>query len=162
MIAAPNRYLQRAVSPAPTFRCAGAVLFSLILAAGFSGHALATERVVSDYMLSCQGCHLPDGSGFPQRGVPAFPGFVGRFLHVEGGREFLIRVPGVAQSALSDERLASLMNWLLATYSAKELPKDFRSFTADEVAQWRHQPLVNVTATRNALLEKISRIHSIR
>lgn len=146
-----------AAPPLPTLR-AYALLIGLAI--GASGSAFATERVVADYMLSCQGCHLPDGSGFPQRGVPAFPGFVGRFLHVEGGREFLIRVPGVAQSGLSDDRLAILMNWLLTTFSPNELPKDFRAFTANEISQWRHQPLVNVTATRNELLERMSRKHS--
>lgn len=148
-------------SPAPTSRALRVLLIAVAFGGGVSasGSVMATERVVSDYMLSCQGCHLPDGSGFPQRGVPAFPGVLGRFLHVEGGREFLIRVPGVAQSGLSDERLATLMNWLLTTFSPNELPKDFRAFTADEISRWRHQPLVNVTATRNELLERMSRKH---
>jgi hypothetical protein len=148
-----------AVSPAPTWRAFRVLFIAFALGASVSSSAVATEQVVSDYMLSCQGCHLPDGSGFPQRGVPAFPGVLGRFLHVEGGREFLIRVPGVAQSGLSDERLATLMNWLLTTFSPNELPKDFRAFSVDEISRWRHQPLVNVTATRSDLVERMSRKH---
>ncbi|MGL6224155.1 MAG: c-type cytochrome, partial [Steroidobacteraceae bacterium] len=31
----------------------------------------ATPSVQAAYMLGCQGCHLEDGRGFPQRGVPA-------------------------------------------------------------------------------------------
>jgi hypothetical protein len=145
-----------AVSLAPT-TLHRALLLTAWLASGFtSGVVRATEPVVADYMLACQGCHLADGRGFPARGVPAFPGFVGRFLQVEGGREFLLRVPGVAQSGLPDDRLAVLMNWLLRTFCANELPKDFRAFTAAEVSRWRHQPLADVTATRNALIARMT------
>ena len=55
-----------------------------------------------DYMLNCQGCHRADGAGTPGT-VPALAGSVGRFLAVRGGREFLVQVPGVAQSILDDE-----------------------------------------------------------
>lgn len=144
-----------AVLPAPTWRAW--VVAGLLVSAG---PAAATAPVVADYMLSCQGCHLPDGSGFPAHGVPAFPGFVGRFLHVDGGREFLIRVPGVAQSGLPDDRLATLMNWLLKTYSAAELPPDFHPYTASEIAQWRRLPLVDVRATRAQLVQRMARLPS--
>jgi hypothetical protein len=53
------------------------------------------------YMLQCRGCHRPDGAGTPGV-VPPLAGFVGRFLGVPGGREFLVRVPGSAQSPLTD------------------------------------------------------------
>lgn len=147
----PLRVTLGAVLPAPTWR---ALVSGLVL--GAAGAAGATAPVVADYMLACQGCHLPDGSGYPARGVPAFPGFVGRFLHVDGGREFLIRVPGVAQSGLPDERLATLMNWLLTRFSPAELPRNFRPYTAAEVAQLRHQPLADVTATRNLLVRRMA------
>ncbi|MEL0209685.1 MAG: cytochrome C, partial [Novosphingobium sp.] len=48
-----------------------------------------------DYMLKCQGCHRPDGSG-DDRSNPPMRNIVARFLAVPGGREFLGRVPGVA------------------------------------------------------------------
>lgn len=145
-----------AVSPAPTFLPRALLLTAWLVSASASGAVQATTPVVADYMLACQGCHLPDGSGFPARGVPALPGFVGRFLHVEGGREFLLRVPGVAQSDLTDERLAVLMNWVLRTFSPNELPQDFRAFTAEEVSRSRYQPLADVTATRNALIARMA------
>ena len=52
----------------------------------------------TDYLLQCRGCHGPDGAGAPGA-APSFRGQVGRFLAVPGGREYLIRVPGTAQSA---------------------------------------------------------------
>ncbi|AEB58910.1 hypothetical protein MDS_2879 [Ectopseudomonas mendocina NK-01] len=39
--------------------------------------------------------------------------FVGNFLKVEGGREFLVRVSGMSQSALNNAQLAGVFNWLL-------------------------------------------------
>ena len=48
----------------------------------------------ADYMLHCQGCHGPDGSG-ARGAVPSFRGEVAKFLRVPGGREYLLRVPGI-------------------------------------------------------------------
>lgn len=117
--------------------------------------ALATPEVHADYMLACQGCHVPDGSGFPAHGVPSLRGSVSHFAGVPGGREYLIRVPGVSQSGLSDERLAALLNWTLTTFDPDALPKDFQPYSAAEVQRWRHQPYADVTATRNQLLLRI-------
>jgi hypothetical protein len=76
---------------------------TLLAAAGARG---ADPRV--DYMLQCQGCHLADGSGAPGA-VPDLRGSLGRFLGVPGGREYLVRVPGAAQSSppTSDSRRCS-------------------------------------------------------
>ena len=62
------------------------------------------EQAHVDYMLKCQGCHRPDGSGDDQS-APPLRGVVARFLTVPGGREFLGRVPGVATANLDDARL---------------------------------------------------------
>ncbi|WP_152223455.1 hypothetical protein [Pseudomonas sp. SCB32] len=35
--------------------------------------------------------------------MPAFPGLLGKFLSVPGGREYLVQVPGSVLSGLSDE-----------------------------------------------------------
>lgn len=129
---------------------------SFALLIGCAQPALATEAVVADYMLACQGCHLPDGSGHPAHGVPALKGFVGNFLRVEGGREFLLRVPGVTQSELSDARLARVLNWSLATFSPRETPPDAAPFTAEEVGRWRRQPLTNIQPLRAQLVARIT------
>ena len=62
------------------------------------------QRARVDYMLNCQGCHLPDGDSAGD--VPRMKDFVGNFLKVPGGREFLVQVPGSANAALDDARLA--------------------------------------------------------
>ncbi len=106
-----------------------------------------------NYILHCQGCHLVDGAGTAGK-VPALKQEVGRFLQVEGGREFLIQVPGTSQSALSDTEVADVLNWILENFSRDELPVDFVPYTAAEITQYR-QPLVNVTAVRTQLVAQI-------
>ncbi len=85
-------------------------------------------------MLSCQGCHRADATGTPQT-TPTMAGFVARFLQVPGGREYLVRVPGVATAALSDADLAEVVNWSLVRFDAANVPADFEPYTAAEVAR---------------------------
>lgn len=103
-----------------------------------------------NYMLHCQGCHLPDGKATPGI-IPPLVG-AGRFLSAEGGREYLIRVPGVALSTISDEELAALLNWMLEQFSATELPDGFIPYTASEVNEQRQRPLVYVDEVRKEII----------
>jgi hypothetical protein len=117
---------------------------------------LADERRAEvNYMLHCQGCHLPDAAGFEGR-VPPMKNFVGYFLNSDEGRQFVVRVPGVAQSALNDDELAELMNWLLASFSAEQLPDPFVPFTADEVRGLRVDPEPDPVATRARIIDDLA------
>ncbi len=132
--------------------CTRVVLALLAVACGW---AVADDRAVrNNYMLHCQGCHTPDGSGAAGK-VPSLKGFMGNFLRVEGGREFLIQVPGAAQSALSDAELAELTNWMLRTFSPAEVSGNFRPYDAVEVARLRSYILVDVAGTRAALVDRM-------
>jgi len=111
-------------------------------------------RAQSNYMLNCQGCHLADGSGLAGS-VPSMDGFVGSFLAVPGGREFLVQVPGSANSPLSDLELAELLNWILTTMSAQQLTPDFQYYTEAEVRQLRAHTLIDVAAVRSRLVAKM-------
>ena len=119
-----------------------------------AGEPVNALRARVDYMLNCQGCHLPDGDGAGD--VPRMKDFVGNFLKVPGGREFLVQVPGSANAALDDARLAELLNWMLAEISADQLPADFRPYTAEEVSEYRASPLQDVLAVRVQLIRKIA------
>lgn len=113
-------------------------------------HAPALADPRTDYMLHCMGCHQPTGEAATGK-VPALKGEVGRMLVLPGGRDYLLRVPGVAQSQLSDERLALLMNWLVETYGelAGRRPVPF---SASEVGRLRRRPLPEPLKARSALL----------
>ncbi len=107
-----------------------------------------------DYLLHCQGCHLPDGSGKPGA-VPSLVDSMGRFLEVPGGREFLVRVPGSAQAALDDAALAELLNWMIRRFGPTRVAADFEAYAAPEVGRLRREPLTDVAATRRALLARM-------
>jgi mono/diheme cytochrome c family protein len=103
-----------------------------------------------DYVLHCQGCHQAEGLGLPGA-VPALKDSVARVVSAPGGREYVSRVPGVAQSQLDDAAVARLLNWIVVYYDAEHLPADFRPFTAGEIAAGRKRPLVNASEARAAL-----------
>ena len=114
-------------------------LFLTMLA--FCQQALAAEAPSARsaqtlWMLNCQGCHRADGSGIGSE-VPAMPGIVARFLAVPGGREYLIRVPGVAASPLPDDSLAVLVNWMLKKFDPENIPGHFTPYTPEEVSSLR-------------------------
>ena len=80
---------------------------------------------------------------------------MGYFLHIDGGREFIVQVPGVAGSPISDQELADVMNWVLRNFSSNELPDPFIPYNAEEVGQLRKEPQLNIHQRREKLIAKI-------
>lgn len=113
----------------------------------------ATRSPRVNYMVNCQGCHLPNGQGLPGK-VPAMQGFLAKFLTVPGGREYLARVPGVANSTLSDADLAALMNWLIPEMGPG-VPADFKPYSAQEIGALRKDRLQDVNSARATLVAKM-------
>ncbi len=138
-------------------RSALAVISGMVLLFGF-GTVQATDSYSArtNYILMCQGCHLADGAGTPDK-VPALKDQVGRFLRVEGGREYLIQVPGTSQSPLNDKETAAVLNWILENFSHAELPADFTPYTTAEVARYRYEPLANASEVRAGLVRKLQK-----
>ncbi len=125
---------------------------AVALACALAPPALAWSPA-TNYRLHCEGCHLADGSATPGK-VPALAGSVARFSHSAEGREYLVRVPGVANATLDDADLAALLDWTLRRFDLAHLAPGFAPYTAEEVARWRRQPLVDVTAARRRLLDR--------
>jgi len=67
----------------------------------------------------------------------------------------VLRVPGAANSALSDAQLAAVLNWLAMRYSAAE-ERPPASFTAEEVARVRRTPLANVKERRREVIRGLA------
>lgn len=126
----------------------GLAALALALAAPARG-----ETPEVNYLLQCQGCHLPDGIGKPGA-VPDLKD-LGRFLAVPGGREYLVRVPGSAQSPLSDADLAALLNWMLRRFGPAEVAETLEPYTPEEITALRRPPLADVAATRARLLARL-------
>jgi mono/diheme cytochrome c family protein len=70
-----------------------------------------------DYMLYCMGCHGAEARGVPGK-VPPLAITLGRFMRTPEGRNYVLRVPGAANSVLSDAQLAAVLNWLAGRYGA--------------------------------------------
>ncbi|MEO0998657.1 MAG: cytochrome c [Pseudomonadota bacterium] len=127
-----------------------------LLTAGALAHADdATAR--NNYALHCLGCHLPEARGFPGR-VPRMNAFAGYFLHSPEGREYLIRVAGVATAQLSNEAITELMNWMLTTYSAEQLPADFEPYSVAEVGALRQRPEPDPYRARAVILARLAAV----
>ncbi len=116
-----------------------------VIASGSSVAVAADPTAEHDYVLSCAGCHKLDGTGSAT--VPTLHGVDG-LLDRPGGRDYLLRVPGVAQAPLSDQRLAALLNWVLPRFGdGVRAPR----FTAAEVGAARTAPLVDPRQARASL-----------
>jgi hypothetical protein len=109
----------------------------------------------ADYAFRCKGCHGFAGEGTPGH-VPRLAGFVGLYTRLPEGRDYLMRVPGVARSALDDARLAGVLNWMLATYGAGQVAPGFAPFSPEEVGDARRRSLTDEReALRARLLEEL-------
>jgi len=117
--------------------------------------AQAGYSVPVNYQLQCAGCHRDSGEGSAANDTPRMQGFVGNFLKVPGGREFLVRVPGISQSALNDQQIADLLNWLLARdgMAGNSSPEQWQPYSGEEVQRVRHTSMLNLPHVRAGLIE---------
>lgn len=143
------------------------IVLSLALTSGVVATTSASEknetqlrvknsaRAEFNWMMNCQGCHGVKGLGSPN-GAPPMPGTVARFLTVDGGREYLAKVPGVANAPLTDEELSDVLNWMLLQFSCDALPAGFTGYGAHEVGELRKDVLItNAHQIRAELIRKL-------
>jgi cytochrome c553 len=137
-----------------------ALIFGLLSTAAPGAKTRAAEFSAPqrDYILACGGCHGLQGVSNSNL-VPSLQGLVGYFLDLPEGRAYLPRLPNVAFSTLSDEQLADVLNYTVFEIGAGSAPAGSRPYVAAEVAQWRKQPLTEVTlsAYRRQLVETLIR-----
>lgn len=118
----------------------------------FAGSAFGdANRARQNYLLHCMGCHGEGGLGLEGK-VPSFRHTLARISASPQGRDYVLRIPGVTQSTLDDAETAEVLNWVLAEFSGARASLQIAPFTAAEVARARGRPLLEVTATRDALL----------
>jgi cytochrome c553 len=130
-----------------------AVAVSVSVSGAWSGNAWASPA--QDYMLYCMGCHGAQAQGVPGK-VPPLAHSIGRFMRSAAGRDYLMRVPGAANSVLSDAQLAAVLNWLAEEFNAGEITADMPKFTAAEVGARRHVPLGSVLAARREVVRDLA------
>lgn len=125
---------------------------TLLAAVALAGTARASPQ--QDYVLYCMGCHGPGAEGVAGK-IPPLAGALARFMRSPEGRNYVLRVPGAANSVLTDAQLAALLNWLAERYRVADEPPP-QPFTAEEVASVRHTPLANVLATRREVVRSLA------
>ncbi|RQS25271.1 cytochrome c [Burkholderia sp. Bp8992] len=117
---------------------------------GAADAALARQH----WVLNCMGCHTATGGGIPGK-VPPLANSLGYFTHLPAGREYVMRVPGASNSALSDRELADVLNWVLTTMNRDALPRDFTPYTAAEIAAHRRPAFSDVATMRAGLVREL-------
>lgn len=98
----------------------------------------------TNYLLNCGGCHGLDGVSNSKL-VPDLKDQVGFFLNLPEGRGYLVRLPNVAFSMTTDEALTGLVNYVVFTIGAANVPKGSRPYSVHEVSQLRRMPLTEVS-----------------
>ncbi len=117
--------------------------------------ATAHASPAQDYMLYCMGSHGAQAEGVPGK-VPPLAHALGSYMRTPAGRNYVLRVPGAANSVLSDEQLAAVLNWLAQSFDADALSSGVPLFTSAEVTGLRHSPLASVLETRRAVVRELA------
>ena len=139
-----------AITAAAPVSAAGTTMGVLVTPRQNAESKAVTSSVRNLYVLHCAGCHGIDGAGSRTAYVPDVRR-LGNFLRVDGGRAFVISVPGVMGSGLSDQQVADVTNWLLTTMAKASVPEGHQPYDAAEVQRARAAPLVDVAAARSQL-----------
>ena len=135
-------------------RLAAPLLVSVL---AFAAPAVAQERSAhANYILRCAGCHGLTGTGAPAAGIADFNDAVGAFTRTDDGRTYLMHVPGIAASRLSDEDIAAVLNYVVETWAGTSRPEDYVPFTAEEVTQRRALAIPDVVAFRREVVEALA------
>ncbi|HWX70196.1 MAG TPA: cytochrome c [Steroidobacteraceae bacterium] len=130
-------------------------LATLTVALGASLFSVALRASpAQDYMLYCMGCHGAQAQGVPGK-IPPLAGALALFMRTAEGRDYVLRVPGAASSALPDAQLAAVLNWLATSYGAPGDPLP-APFTVDEVTSVRRMPLADVQVRRREVVRSLA------
>lgn len=139
--------------PRPTLRFKALPVIAAL--AALLANAGANASPAEDYMLYCMGCHGAEARGVPGK-VPPLAGSLALFMRSPAGRDYVLRVPGAANSALSDAQLCAVLNWLAERYAAPDGGAAPAAFTPSEVTRARRLPLASVQATRREVVRQLA------
>ncbi len=101
------------------------------------------ELAEADYVEQCAGCHGVRGSSVPAH-LPELKDRVGWFMCTPSARAYLLRLPNVAHSRLTDNaRLADMMNYVVFVLGGQSAPAATKPFTPAEVGHERQFALTS-------------------
>jgi mono/diheme cytochrome c family protein len=108
-----------------------------------------------NYAIHCQGCHMADGAATPGL-VPPLAGVIGDLARVPEGRMYLVRLPNVASTPLSEQEAAELMTWVVRRFAAAGSGAEIPAFTPEEIERGRRALLIDIEAARRAVIAAIA------
>ncbi len=125
-----------------------AALLALASAGSASGGTPSGGETL--YALNCSGCHGWDARGMPPQ-IPDLRASLPVLLASAAGRDYALRVPGVAMSIAGQQQVQTILNWMLTAL----IPggAQFTPFTLAEVAIARRSPLTDPMPARALLLD---------
>lgn len=128
-----------------------ALTLAALLASGgaAAGTGTGPQSTEGLYQLHCSGCHGPDGSGMPPQ-IPNLRESLPRLLTSAEGRDYMLRVPGVARATVPEQDLARILNWLGSELTPAGTP--VTSFTVENIRRARQNPLSDPFTVRRQLL----------
>lgn len=127
-------------------------LLPVVAILSFPAYGNSADR--ANYLLHCAGCHGEDGRGLPGH-VPSMRGVVSALAASPEGRRYVLGVPGVTQSELTSEQMASVLNWIVREFREPGFAGATKPFTPAEVTRGRQAPILQVTATRERLVQRL-------
>jgi mono/diheme cytochrome c family protein len=129
------------------------------------------------FAANCVICHQSNGKGIPGM-YPPLADSIGSYVAIPEGRAYLVHVVsfgmngpisvhgqifnGMMQSwqNFKDEQIAQVLNYVLTTFNAPLLPKNFSPLTSEEVKKYRTTAsLGDVRHEREALLKALAAHH---
>lgn len=110
-----------------------------------------------NWQMNCQGCHHPKGEGNAARDIPPLEALE-KFQRLPEGRAFLIQVPGMSRSKLSDEELTEMANWMMEEFATPQTREGWEPYSVREVAELRRRPVTEgVREYREKLMARLER-----
>ena len=111
-------------------------------------HSLSASN---NYILHCSGCHGSNGTGSRTGGIPSLS-LVKSFTSDAEGRTYLMQVPGITYSGLSNKEIAAVVNYVAARWGQPEVP--FEIFTVEEVDRLRAVTIDDIVSYRRTLTKR--------
>lgn len=103
------------------------------------------ELARGDYVEHCAGCHGVQGLSAPAR-LPELRGRVGYMMCTADTRAYLLRLPNIAKSRISDnQQLADMLNFMVFALGGDSVLPGTQPFTAAEVARERVHALTSAS-----------------
>ncbi|MBB3860329.1 hypothetical protein GGQ88_001595 [Novosphingobium hassiacum] len=103
------------------------------------------ELARADYVEHCAGCHGVQGISAPAK-LPELRGRVGYMMCTPDTRAYLLRLPNIAKSRLTDNaQLADMLNFMVFAIGGDSVLPGTKPFTAAEVGHERQFALTSAS-----------------